>query len=102
MCVVLMCILLCPSLGNPSGVIGSLGLLCFLVCLVDRTCCRVWTICTLMVSLQVGQYLVALWYMSPGHKSNFLALIDFIHVSRTGNPDAAWKYRIRASTLGRS
>ena len=54
MCVVLMCILLSPSLG-----IGSVGLLCFLVGLVDRTCCRVWTIWPLMVYLQDGQYLVA-------------------------------------------
>ena len=101
MCVVLMCISLCPSLGNPSGGIGSLVLLCFLVCLVNRKCCRVWTICPLMVSLQVGHYLVEFWYVSPGHESKFPALIDFSQVSRTRNLAAAWKYRIRSSTLGR-
>ena len=101
MCVVLMCIAFCPSLGNPYGGIGSVSLICFLVCLVNRTCCRVWTICPLMVSLQVGQYWVALWYVIPGHKSKFPAMIAFSQVSRTGNPAAARKYRIRASTLVR-
>ena len=75
MSVVLMCILLCPSLGNNSGGIGSVGLLCFLVCLVNCTCCRIWTICLLIVSLQVGHYLVAFWYVSPVHESKFPALI---------------------------
>ena len=95
MCVVLMCISLSHSLG-----IGSVGLICFLVGLVDRTCCRVWTIWPLMVSLHAGQYLVALWYVSPGHKSKFPALIALSQVSCTGKPPTEWKYCIRASTLG--
>ena len=102
MCVVLMCISLCPSLGNYSGVIGSVGLLYFLVVLVDRTCCRVWTICPLIFFLHVGQYWVAFWYVSPGHVSNLPAFISFSQVSHTGNPAAAWKYQIRAPTLGKS
>ena len=96
MCVVLMCILLYPSLG-----IGSVGLLCFLVGIVDRKCCRVWTIWPLMVSFHTGKYLVAFWYVSPGHESKFPALIALSKVSRTRKPAAVWKYRIRASTLGR-
>ena len=91
MCVVLMFISLCPFLGNSSVGIGSVVMLCFLVYLVNRTCCCVWTICPLMVSLHVGQYLVALWYVSPGHESKFPALIYLSQVSRTGNPAAAWK-----------
>ena len=100
MWVVLMWISLFPSSGTPSGGIGSVGLLCFIVGLVDRTCCLVWTICPFIVSLLVGQYLVAFWNVSPGHKSKFPALISFSQVSLTGNPAAAWKYRIRASTIG--
>ena len=89
MCVVLMCMLLCPSLGNPSGGIGSVGLLCFLVGLVDRTCCLVCTICPLIVSLQVREYLVVFCYVSPGHKSKFPALIALSQVSCTRKPAAA-------------
>ena len=81
MCVVLMCISLCPLLCNPSGGIGSVGLLCFLIGLIDWKCCCVWNIFPLIVSVKVGQYLVAFWYVSPDHESNFPALIDFSQVS---------------------
>ena len=100
MWVVLMWISFCPLLGNPSGGIGSVSLLCFLVGLVDRTCFLVWTICPFIFSFQVGQYLVAFWYVNPGHKSKFPSLIYFSLVSWTGNSADAWKYRIRASTVG--
>ena len=73
MWVVLMWISFFPSLGNTSGGIGSVSLLCFIAGLVDRTCCLVWTICPFIVSLQVRQYLVAFWYVSPGHESKFPA-----------------------------
>ena len=49
---------------------------------------------------QVGQYFVEFWYVIPVHESKFPVLIAFIQVYRTGNPAAAWKYRIRSSTLG--
>ena len=98
--VVLMWIVLFPSSGNPSGVICSVGMLCFLVGLVDRTCCLVCTICHFMVYLLVGEYLVAFWYVSPGQESNLPDLVALSQVSLTGNPAAAWKYWIRASTIG--
>ena len=96
-----MWIVLFPSSGTPSGGIGFVVLPSFLVGLVGRTCCLVWTICPFMVSLLVGQYFAAFCYMSPGHESKLPALIALSQVSLTGNPAAAWKYRIRASTLGR-
>ena len=102
--VVLMCSSLEMHVSSPSLGIGSLGMLCFLVGivgLVDRTWYRVWTIWNLMVSLHAGQYLVAFWYVSPGHESNFSAGIDLSQVSRTGKPASAWKYLIRAYKLGR-
>ena len=64
MCVVLMCSSLEMYVSSPSLGLGSLGLLSFLVVLVDlvdQTCCRVWTIWHLMVSFHVGQYLAAFW-----------------------------------------
>ena len=53
-----------------------------------------------MVSLLVGQYLAAFWYVSPGHESKLPSLIALSQVYLTGNPAAALKYRIRASNLG--
>ena len=102
MWVVLMWILLSPYSGNPSGCIGSIGFLCFLIGLVDRTCCLVWTIYPFMVSLLVRQYFEAFLYVSPVHESKLPSLIDLSQVSLTRNPAAAWEYRIRASTIGRS
>ena len=90
-----------PSSGTSSGGIGSVGLPIFLVGIVDWTCCLVWNMCPFMVSLLVGQYFAVFWYVSPGHELKLPDLIALSQVSLTGNPAAAWKYRIRASTLGR-
>ena len=77
-----------PS-GSSSGGIGSGGLPIFFVGLVDRTCFLVWTMCTFMVSLLVGQYFEAFWYVSPGHDVKLPALIALSQVSLTGKPTSA-------------
>ena len=89
MWVVFRWIVLFPSSSTPSGGIGSVGLPCFLVSLVDRTCCLVWTMCPFMVSLLVGKYFEAFWYVSPGHDVNLPALRALSQVSLTGKPAAA-------------
>ena len=63
---------------------------------------RVWTMWTLMVSLDSRWYLDALEYMRPGKISNFPALMDASHINLTGDPAAACRYLTSASTLGRS
>ena len=100
--VVLMWIVLFPSSDTPSGGIGSVCFPSFLVGIVVRTCCLVWTICPFMVYLLIGQYFAAFRYVIPGQKSKLPAMIALTKVSLTRNPAATWKYRIRASTLGRS
>ena len=77
-----------PS-GSSLGGIVSGGFPSFTVGLVDRTCCLVWTMCTFMVSLLVGQYFEAFWYVSPGHDVKLPALIDLSQVSLTGKSAAA-------------
>ena len=77
-----------PS-GYSSGWIGYGGLPSFFVGLVDRTCCLVWTMCPFMVSLLVGHYFEAFWYVSPGHDVKLPDLIALIQVSLTGKPAAA-------------
>ena len=72
----------------PGG-IGSGVLPSFFVGLVDRTCCLVWTMCPFMVSLLVGQYFEAFWYVSPGHDVKLPSLIALSQVSLTGKPAAA-------------
>ena len=70
--------------------------------LVDRTPCKDWTMCPLMVSTAQGQYLAEFEYFSSVHVSNFSFLIALSHVELTGDPTAACMYRTSASTLGRS
>ena len=70
--------------------------------LVDLTPWHFWTICPIFVASADVQYLVALASVSPGHNEWFPAPMDFSHVDHTGYPAAAWKYLIRAATLGRS
>ena len=54
----------------------------------------------MMVTLAEGQYLAALVRVRPGHNENFPVPMSLIHVDRNGNPAAAWKYLIKAATLG--
>ena len=56
----------------------------------------------MMVASEDGKYSVALASDSPGHGEYFPAPIAFNHVDRTGYPAAAWKYLIKAATLGSS
>ena len=55
-----------------------------------------------MVAYADGKYLVLLASVSPGHNKEIPAPIYFNHFDRTGYPAAAWKYLIKAATLGRS
>ena len=89
MLVVLIWIVFFYPSGSSSGGIISGGLLSFTVGLVDRTCFLVWNICPFMVSLLVGQYFEAFWYVSPGHDVKLPAFIALSQVSLTGKPDAA-------------
>ena len=61
-----------------------------------------WTECSMMVASADGKYLVALASVNPGHDEYFPAPIAFNHVDWTGYPAAAWKYLIKAATMGRS
>ena len=70
--------------------------------MVDRTPCKDWTMCDLIVSTAHGKYFSALEYVSPGHVSKFPFFISLSHMDLTGNPNAACMYRTSASTLGRS
>ena len=77
-----------PSGSSLGGIVSS-GFPSFTVGLVDRTCCLVWTMCPFMVSLLVGQYFVALWYVSPRHNIKLPTLIVLSQVSLIGKPAAA-------------
>ena len=56
----------------------------------------------MMVLSEDGQYLAALVYISPGQEEQLPNLMARSQVYRTGKLAAAWKYRTRSSTLGRS
>ena len=70
--------------------------------LVDLNPWRFWTRFSMIVASVDGQYLVALASVIPVHDEYSPAPIAFNHVERTGYPAAAWKYLIKAATLGRS
>ena len=56
------------GLGDNGGAACCLGL-------VDRTFCRCWAMCPLIVASESGQYSAALEYVNPSSKSKLPAFL---------------------------